>query len=336
MSGGVDSSVAALLVNARERVGITLKLFDGDGGCCSIDDVTDAKAVCQRLGIPHYSLNYKEAFNKYVVEHFVRSYESGITPNPCIECNRTMKFERLFTEADAMKFNTLATGHYAAVSQIGGNFYLQKGLDETKDQSYVLYMIRREFLPRVQFPLGTLRKSEVREIAAANGFINARKKDSQDVCFVPDGDYSAFMAQYTGKTYPPGDFVDVNGEVLGRHSGSVKFTIGQRRGLGVSHSEPLYVKSKNGNSVTLAPERELYSSVLFADNLNILVPDKLNSKFNCSAKTRYRQPEQPCTAELVGKDKLRVEFTAPQRAITPGQAVVLYDGNTILGGGTIL
>jgi tRNA-specific 2-thiouridylase len=240
----------------------------------------------------------------------------------------------LLAESDALGFAALATGHYARITRVGDSLYLQKGLDESKDQSYVLYTIGRESLPRLRFPLGALRKSEVRELAVANGFVTAGKRDSQDVCFVPDGDYAAFMERCSGAAYPPGEFVDVNGNVLGRHDGAVRFTVGQRRGLGVSHSERLYVKGKCGSTVTLAPERELYSRTLLADGVNVLVPDALSSPFRCCAKIRYRHAEQPCIAELVAPDTLRVEFDSPQRAITPGQAVVLYDGVTVVAGAT--
>jgi tRNA-specific 2-thiouridylase len=343
MSGGVDSSVAALSVTmqagASAVTGVTLKLFDSENpkerGCCSIDDVKDAKAVCQRLGIAHYTLNYKDAFEREVIEPFAAEYAAGRTPNPCIECNRRMKFDRLFDEADTMGFETLVTGHYAQVKYDNGEYYLKKAIDETKDQSYVLYMIPRERLARIAFPLGGLRKSEVRDIAFEHGFVNAAKRDSQDICFVPDGDYGAFLEHYTGKTFEPGNLVDTNGSVLGKHRGAARYTVGQRRGLGVSAAEPLYVHSKRGNDVVLAPERELYTTALIAHNLNVLVPDKLTSIYSLTAKTRYRQPEKPCNVELIGEDTLRVEFLQPQKAITPGQAVVLYDGDTVVAGGTI-
>jgi tRNA-specific 2-thiouridylase len=355
MSGGVDSSVAALsaqLRAARYRaitgvtrpcVGATLKLFDSgepgstvnERGCCSIDDVKDAQAVCQRLELPHYTLNYKDAFEREVIAHFAAEYQAGRTPNPCIECNRKMKFDRMFAEADAMGFETLVTGHYAQIKYDNGEYYLKKAVDETKDQSYVLYMLPRDRLKRVWFPLGDMRKHDVRQIAHENGFVNAAKRDSQDICFVPNGDYGTFLEHRTGKTFEPGDFVDLNGNVLGSHRGAIRYTVGQRRGLGVSAAEPLYVHSKLGNTVVLTPERELYNSVLYADNINVLVPDKLTSAYQLTAKTRYRQPEQPCTVQFVEEDRLRVQFTEPQRAITPGQAVVLYDGDTVIAGGTI-
>jgi len=335
MSGGVDSSVAALLSlrKSAECIGVTLKLFNGESGCCSLSDVEDARAVCQRLGIPHYTLNYKDAFQAQIIEHFVESYENGFTPNPCIECNRHMKFDKLLLEAETLGYSKVVTGHYARITQIGGNFYLQKAIDAAKDQSYVLYMLSD--LSKVEFPLGILTKSQVREIAAENGFVNAAKKDSQDICFVPNGKYAEFIEHYTGKIYPPGKFVDVNGKILGDNRGTMHYTIGQRRGLGVSHSEPLYVKSKTGNTITLAPDRELYSKTLYATDVNVLVPDKLTHSVKLTARTRYRQTEQPCTAEFIDENTLRADFTEPQRAITPGQAVVFYDGDTVVAGGRI-
>jgi len=337
MSGGVDSSVAALLVlrEYKEAAGVTLKLFDGDSGCCSIDDVEDARSVCQRLGIAHYTLNYKEAFEEQVIEHFVRSYEQGLTPNPCIECNRHMKFDKLFHEADSIGFDAVATGHYARITKIGDDYYLQKGIDRTKDQSYVLYMIARERLSRLRLPLGGMTKKEVREVAEANGFVNARKKDSQDICFVPDGNYASFIERYTGKQAEPGRFVDVEGKELGRHSGALRYTVGQRRGLGISYSEPLYVKSKRGNDVVVAADKDLYSRCLTAESCNVLVPDKIVGGVRLSAKTRYSATETSCRAEFVDDGKLLVEFDEPVRAITSGQAVVLYDGDTVVLGGTI-
>lgn len=334
MSGGVDSSVAALLSGGH--AGVTLKLFDGESSCCSIDDVEDARAVCQRLNIPHYTLNYKDVFDRLVIDHFVSAYERGETPNPCIECNRSIKFERLFAESDALGFENLVTGHYARVRKIGDSHYLMKGLDAGKDQSYVLYMISREILPQIMLPLGELHKAEVRAIAEENNFVNAHKRDSQDICFVPDGNFAEFIKRRTGKSYAPCTLVDTDGKTLGERDTSLRYTIGQRHGLGVSHSEPLYVKAKTESTVTLATERELYGTVLMAKDVNVLVPDKISGAVNLTAKTRYKRGESACRAEFVADGVLRVDFAEPERAITAGQAVVLYDGDTVVCGGTIM
>jgi tRNA-specific 2-thiouridylase len=334
MSGGVDSSVAALLSGAN--AGVTLKLFDGESSCCSVDDVEDARAVCQRLEIPHYTLNYKDAFERLVIDRFVSAYERGETPNPCIECNRSIKFTSLFAETDALGFETLVTGHYARIRKIGDAYYLMKGLDAGKDQSYVLYMIARGLLPRIALPLGELHKAEVRAIAGEHGFINAHKRDSQDICFIPDGDFSEFIKRRTGKNYPPCKLIDIAGNILGERDTSLRYTIGQRHGLGVSYSEPLYVKSKTDTTVTLAAEHELYGTALLANNVNVLVPDKITGTVNLTAKTRYKRGESACRAEFISDGVLRVDFTAPERAITAGQAVVLYDGDTVVCGGTII
>jgi tRNA-specific 2-thiouridylase len=342
MSGGVDSSVAACLVQAGggDVAGTTLKLFDGeDGKCCSIDDVTDARNVCARLGIRYFVLNYKRRFQTDVIDSFAASYIRGETPNPCIECNRHLKFGRMFLSARELGFSNVATGHYARITKIGGRYYLQKGLDTKKDQSYVLYMIARDELEHVRFPLGGLTKSEVRDIARDKGLLTANKRDSQDICFVPDGDYAGFIETWARErdiTLPThGNFLDSSGNTIGKNKGALSYTIGQRRGLGVSHSEPLYVSSKRGNDVYLGTERELYSSVLYAKDVNVLVPDRLTACYSLRAKTRYSQTEQPCTAEFTERDTLRVAFDKPQRAITPGQSVVLYDGDTVVCGGVI-
>jgi tRNA-specific 2-thiouridylase len=342
MSGGVDSSVAACLVQTEQGniAGTTLKLFDGeDGKCCSIDDVTDARNVCSRLGIRYFVLNYKRRFQTDVIDSFAESYIRGDTPNPCIECNRHLKFGRMLSSARELGFSNVATGHYARITAIGGSYYLQKGADSKKDQSYVLYMIARDDLRHVKLPLGGLTKAEVREIARDKGLLTANKRDSQDICFVPDGDYANFIeswARERGVILPAhGNFRDSEGKVLGKNKGALSYTIGQRRGLGVSHSEPLYVTSKRGTDVYLGPERELYSSLLYAKDVNVLVPDRLSARYRLSAKTRYSQTEQPCTAEFTDSNTLRVEFDEPQRAITPGQSVVLYDGDTVICGGVI-
>jgi tRNA-specific 2-thiouridylase len=359
MSGGVDSSVAAWLVRERgcDCIGITLKLFDNDdvngkepcfcpsgppaahNGCCSLADVNDAKLVAHRLGIPHYVLNFAEDFRDQVIRRFIETYEAGATPNPCIDCNRYIKFDSLLRRAEQIGFGVVVTGHYARVEKDAGSgrFLLRKGVDGKKDQSYVLYATTQEQLSFCCFPLGDLTKQEVRDIASAQGFINAAKHDSQDICFVPGGDYGAFIERYTGKRYPEGDIIDGNGVVLGRHKGFIRYTLGQRRGLGVAAGTPLYVTGKSAadNTVTLGPDSSLYTKFLTADRINLIACAELEKPLRVRVKTRYLQAEQDGVVEQTGPGSIRVDFDKPQRAVTPGQAVVLYDGDLVIGGGTI-
>jgi len=340
MSGGVDSSVAAVLLqeSGYACVGGTMKLWSGDGKCGSADDAGDARGVAQRLGMEHHVFDASAAFDRNVIRPFVETYETGGTPNPCIDCNRTMKFTHMYALAKSLGCDAIATGHYARIARReDGRWLLKKGLDESKDQSYFLYVLTQEMLSRTLFPVGELHKEEVRALAERHGLINARKKDSQDICFVPDGDYGAFIRGYTGKDYPAGDFVDETGTVLGCHSGMIHYTTGQRRGLGVSGGKPLYVcrKCPESNTIVLSGNDALFSRVLYADRLNLITADCLKEPLRCCARVRYRHREQPATVTQLEKDLLRVEFDEPQRAITEGQAVVLYDGDTVIGGGTI-
>ena len=340
MSGGVDSSVAALrLMEAGyECIGVTMKLYSGseEGTCCSLSDVEDAKSVCARLGIPHYTLNFTREFERDVMGPFAASYEAGLTPNPCIDCNRHLKFQAMWQRARELGCDFVATGHYARIAAAGDALRLKKAADPEKDQTYVLYFLSQEQLRHTLFPLGELTKAQVREIAAAHGFVNAQKQDSQDICFVPDGDYGAFLERFTGKRYESGDFIDRDGKILGRHRGAVRYTLGQRKGLGVSAETRLYVTAKDmgKNTVTLGSNGELFSSELTADHLTLQgeIPAE---GLALRGKIRYRQTEKPCRVFRMGEDLLRVKFDSPQRAVTPGQALVLYDGDTVFGGGTI-
>ncbi len=345
MSGGVDSSVAAFFMKESdyECVGVTMKLFSNeDAGlssektCCSLDDIEDARNIAQKLGIPYYVFNFKEDFEKKVIEKFIKTYELGGTPNPCIDCNRYLKFEKLMHRMKEMQFDYVVTGHYADIEYKDGRYFLKKALDDTKDQSYVLYSLTQEQLAHTLFPLGKYSKDEIRKIAEENGFINARKHDSQDICFVPDGDYAAFIENYSGKSYPDGDFVDKHGNILGRHSGIIRYTIGQRKGLGLAAGYPVYVCEKDlkGNKVIVGNNDDLMSSHLKADSFNWIIP-KPDGKIKCFAKTRYNMKEQPCTVWTDG-NIVHVEFDSPVRAVTSGQAVVLYDNDYVLGGGTII
>ena len=347
MSGGVDSSVAAYLMLKRgyDCTGVTLKLFDNDESaaektCCSLDDTEDARSVCLKLGIPHYVYNFKDIFDEKVVGRFIAAYETGATPNPCIDCSRFIKFGKLFQRAEELGFDCVVTGHYASVeyNENENRYLLKKAPDINKDQSYVLYSLTQRQLAKTVFPLGEMTKEQVRALAEEMGFINARKHDSQDICFVPDGDYARFIEEYTGKSYPGGDFVDESGKVLGRHKGIIRYTVGQRKGLGLALPQPMYVKEKNleENKVVLCPNSELFSRELLADELNLIAFDKIEQPLRVSARVRYNQKEQPATVYQLDDSTIRVVFDVPQRAISKGQAVVLYDGDYVLGGGTIL
>ena len=343
MSGGVDSSVAAFLMKDYERVGCTMRLFDNDDAdeeytntCCSKDDVEDARAVCSRMGIPYYVFNFKDDFEEKIVRKFIDSYRSGITPNPCIDCNRYMKFDKLFDRALALGCELIVTGHYARVEEKDGKYLLKKAVDLSKDQSYVLYSLTQEQLSHIRFPLGGYTKDEARRIAEENGFVNAAKPDSQDICFVPDGDYAAFIER-RGCAPEPGDFVSVGGELLGRHKGITHYTIGQRKHLGISVGAPIYVVRINpeDNTVVLGDESELFGVTAHVTDFNWIGGEAPSQPIRCRAKTRYRQTEQPAVATVNPDGSVTVTFDEPVRAITPGQACVLYDGDVVLGGGVI-
>lgn len=334
MSGGVDSSVAAFLTKQKgyELKGVTLSLEVGSEG-----DISDAKKVAERMGFPHEVLNLREEFQKEVIDRFIDAYENSRTPNPCVICNKYIKFGRLLDYAEENGYSHTATGHYAQIECVNGRYILKKGVDKTKDQSYVLYSLTQEQLKHSLFPLGSLSKNEVREIALENGFVNAKKKESQDICFVPDGDYAGFIERYLGKTYPEGDFVDFDGNVLGRHKGLIRYTIGQRKGLGLALPKPMYVCKlcTDNNSVMLGDNADLFSNTLDAYDINLITTDKLDSSIRAEAKVRYSQNAQKATVWQTDDNELHIEFDEPQRAITSGQAVVLYDGETVIGGGTI-
>lgn len=346
MSGGVDSSVAAFLLQKEsfEVIGATMKLYNNEdidfvseNTCCSLDDVLDAKSVCARLGIRHYTLNMTDDFKKEVIERFISAYQNGFTPNPCIDCNRYMKFSKMLHKAQELDIDYVATGHYARIEKQGDRYILKKAVDLSKDQSYVLYSLTQEQLKVTKFPLGNYTKQQVREIAEENGFVNARKHESQDICFVPDGDYSKFIEYYTGKTYPCGDFVDMNGKRLGEHKGIIRYTIGQRRGLGLALPASMYVVEKDvdNNKVILGFNDDLFKKEVNVKNISFTACDGLDKPERLCAKIRYNQKEQPATVTQTDENHFTIVFDEPQRAITKGQAAVLYDGDTVVGGGTI-
>ena len=335
MSGGVDSSVAALLAMEQglDCIGGTMHLHDT---ACAVD----AAAVAQLLGIPFYEFNCTAAFQKHVKDYFVRCYEEGGTPNPCIECNRHLKFGRLQEIARELDCQYVVTGHYAQIEfdAAKNRYLLKKAADEAKDQSYFLCRLTQQQLAHTLFPLGGLTKAQARQLAEKNGFINAKKRDSQDICFVPDGDYMAFLREYTQKCYPSGDFLDENGRIVGKHQGAVAYTIGQRKGLGLAMGTPVYVCAKDmaANTVTVGANETLFSRELVADDWNWISTDPPQEPLRCKAKARSRMSEQNATVYPLENGQASVVFDEPQRAITPGQSVVLYDNDIVIGGATIL
>ena len=346
MSGGVDSSVAAFLMKEQgcQCIGATMKLFHNEDigvkctkTCCSLEDVEDARSVAFHLGIPYYVFNFSDDFKGQVIDRFIAAYERGATPNPCIDCNRYLKFERLYERARILGCDAIVTGHYVRIEQENGRWLLKKSLDERKDQSYVLYPLTQEQLAHTRLPLGAMHKSETRRIAEEQGFYNADKPDSQDICFVPNGDYAGFIARFTGHDCPAGDFVDEEGHVLGRHKGIVHYTVGQRKGLGFAADAPLYVKQINAasNRVVLSGNESLFSRELTANDFNWIAYDVPPRELRASARVRYHQREQAATVTVLGDGRVHLVFDEPQRAVCAGQALVLYDGDTVVGGGTI-
>ena len=337
MSGGVDSSVAAYLAQQMgfSCIGATMLLHAQDAP----QQIEDARSVAQRLDMPFFVLDFHKEFCQLVMDRFVQDYEDGLTPNPCVVCNQNLKFGKLLDAALEMGCDQIVTGHYAKIEQDAttGRYYLRKAEDAAKDQSYFLYGLTQHQLAHTQFPLGKLTKQEAREIAEKQSFLTAKKKDSQDICFVPDGDYLSFMTGYTQKTYPAGDFLDQSGNVVGRHKGTVAYTLGQRKGLGIAMGEPVYVchKDMQKNTVTVGPNASLMHTSLRASNWFWHTIPELTTPLRVMAKARSRMTEQPATVYPEENGFARVEFDEPQRAITPGQAVVLYDGDIVVGGGTI-
>ncbi len=351
MSGGVDSSVSAIILKEQgyEVIGATMKLWEDknnpevESGCCSFSAVNDAKRVCDQLGIPHYTLNCEDEFKTHVIDNFINCYKNAGTPNPCVECNKYLKFGAFYRKALELECDYIATGHYAKTefSDKYNQYVLKMSDEKAKDQSYFLYGIPKEVLPKMLFPLKNMSsKEDVRKIARKNNLQVADKKDSQEICFIPDNDYGKFLEQNLEKLPPKGDIVlEGSNEILGKHKGLIYYTIGQRKGLGIAYKEPLYViklDAKN-NKVIVGTENQLYNTTLKANNVNILLNIDLNKPINVKAKIRYRSKPAEAILELDEKGIATLNFKEPQRAITIGQSVVFYiDEDIVLGGGTIL
>ena len=337
MSGGVDSSVTAKLLidGGYTCLGVTMQLNSAGDKYAS----QDAKSVADKLNIPFTLLDLRSEFESEVIRRFIEAYEKGDTPNPCIDCNKYIKWNLLFRYMEDKGYNYVATGHYAQVvfNESTGLYELKKGVDEAKDQSYVLYNLTQENLKHTLLPLGSLSKQETRSIALQNDFINANKQDSQDICFVPDGDYAAFIESHTGKIYPEGDFVYKDGKVLGKHKGIIRYTVGQRKGLGLALPAPAYVcrKCMETNSVILGDDSDLFTKRLLAGEFNWISGTAPKGEIYIKAKTRYKHKEQPAIARALTSGEVEIVFDYPQRAITTGQSVVLYDGDSVVGGGKI-
>ena len=348
MSGGVDSSVAAVLLQEQgyELSGVNLRMFHNEDlgesrekTCCSLADAEDAALVARRLGFPFYVFDFAQVFRDTVIRDFVEEYQAGHTPNPCAVCNREVKFGALLRRVQALGQDFLATGHYAQVERDpdSGRYLLKRAADRSKDQTYFLYMLTQDQLAHTLFPLGGLHKAEVRQIAETRGLVNARKHDSQDICFVPDGKYADFIERTTGHPSPTGPFLDREGRVLGQHKGLIRYTRGQHKGLGLSTEEPLYVLEKDAaaNTIRLGPDSALWTTELTAEQVNLISMPELTVPLRVTAKTRYSQREAAATVTSLPDGCIHVVFDEPQRAITAEQAVVLYDGEYVVGGGTI-
>ncbi len=341
MSGGVDSAVTAHLVSQNwSAVGITLQLYDGDRPDLIekfAREAADAADVCKKLGIDHSVLDLKDDFKSLVIKHFIDEYIAGRTPNPCIQCNIHIKFGLMLNYAEAHGFDSIATGHYARIEQCGDKYLLKKAKDETKDQSYVLYGLTGAQLAKTLFPLGDYTKAQAREIAEELKLCVARKSDSQDICFVPDGDYASFIEKALGTTFAAGDYLDLDGNVLGKHKGVIHYTIGQRKGLGIALGKHAFVLDKNANSnqIVLGDEEHLFYKTVEVSGVNLIASDRLDG-IRAAAKLRYRHKEQPCVIHQIAPDRVILEFDTPQRAPSAGQSAVFYDGDIVLGGGIIV
>lgn len=347
MSGGVDSSVAAHLIKEKgyECLGVNMRLYDKEcpRQCPEsqywTQDIEDAKKVADAVGIPFEVWDYRAEFDRDVIRHFVKTYADGDTPNPCVECNHYIKFGKMMDEMFARGYEMLVTGHYVRNEhdEATGRYLLKKAVDLSKDQSYMLFNLTQEQLAHIEFPLGQYSKEEIRQMAGRQELENAQKRDSQDICFVEDGKYAEFIEAYMGTDFPKGEFVTMDGRVVGEHQGMIRYTLGQRRGLGISAAERLYVVDKDikNNRVVLGSNDDLMSDSLVADHVNLVSIDAIEGELRCMAKVRYKHKEAAATVTQISDEEIQVVFDIPQRGITPGQAVVLYDGDVVIGGGVI-
>lgn len=351
MSGGTDSSVAALLLQQQgyEVTGMTFRSYDAiskacmekETGCCSVDSIFEAKRLAKDLGFDHTILDVRDYFDKTIINNFVSEYMSGLTPNPCVLCNKTVKWGKMIEEADKLGCDFLATGHYAQICHENSRYFLRKGVDETKDQSYFLWTLTQENLARTIFPLGKLTKPEVREIARKNNYEKiANKKESQEICFIPDDDYRRFLRDRIpdiDNNPGPGNFVDVNGKVLGKHRGFPFYTIGQRKGLEIAMGYPVYVLDINAdtNTITLGEREQLLQSEVWIKDLNMMKYADVNEEREAICKIRYNNKGEECTVKQYG-DRIKVVFNNPVSAVTPGQSAVIYEDNDIIAGGIIV
>ena len=346
MSGGVDSSVAALLLHNEgfNVIGVTMRLFPQseesnyslNKSCCSLDDVEDARSVCRQIKSKHYYLNFEKEFNEHVVQYFISEYQKGRTPFPCLACNDRLKFDFLLKRAEFMKADYIATGHYANIKKIEKLYILEKGADETKDQSYVLFNLTQKIMQKLKLPVGKYSKNKIREIAEEYGLINAKKPDSQDICFIPDGDYKKFINKKVSEK--EGKIINSEGKKIGSHKGIHNFTIGQRKGLGIeSTGKPLFVTKiyPGNNTVEVGPSEELMQTKAFISSLNIISGKGIDDKKPIYAKIRYKSTPAKGRLELKRNGNALFIFDQPQRAITPGQALVFYHDNQVVGGGFI-
>lgn len=349
MSGGVDSSVSAILLQEQgyEVIGATMKLWEDErydeceGGCCNLSSTLDAKKVCDKLGIPHYVLNFKEEFKNEVIDDFISKYLDAKTPNPCIECNRYMKFDLMYKKAQELGIEYIATGHYAKTEfdEKYNRYVLKKSKSLKKDQSYVLYNLPKEIVSKVIFPLGDFEtKDEIRKIAADHDLKVATKPDSQEICFIPDNDYVRFLKENVKIKLKSGNIINKEGKVLKRHDGLINYTIGQRRGLGISSKDPLYVVKldKEKNEVLVGGNEDLYTKIVYVEDINLILIDEIKEPISLQAKIRYASLPSKATIYPCDDGKLKVEFDEPQRAVTPGQSIVFYIDDYVLGGGKIV